>query len=326
MFYNSPPAQLAQHSTPPSSTMGAEPQLVPDMSPLRSGGGLESRRAHVTSHTPTGSVWSASIGTPTGNDDWENYSLHSSPAVSSLHRHSASTQSSPRGWTSPKQIQGGPKGWDHASGQVDNQYYHSLDPQLSGPRQREDASYTRSSGARVSVPFSAGTFPSSGTMDSEMQAGYLSSPKEHGSSTPGSSLPLSPCNTAVGPSVVEGVPSSGPGLSTTGDLGRAQVSDDSREGHSRQSSRSSPASGIGAQNDAAANNSEEPYAKLIYRALKSSGPPYAMTLQEIYQWFRDNTDKDKYHSKGWQNSIRHNLSMNQVLFPHSLGPWALCGS
>jgi len=56
---------------------------------------------------------------------------------------------------------------------------------------------------------------------------------------------------------------------------------------------------------------DEPYAKLIYRALMGS-PNYSMVLQEIYQWFRDNTSKGSSDSKGWMNSIRHNLSMNDV--------------
>lgn len=61
---------------------------------------------------------------------------------------------------------------------------------------------------------------------------------------------------------------------------------------------------------------EEPYAKLIYRALMSK-PDHAMVLQEIYQWFRDNTTKGASDTKGWMNSIRHNLSMNAVCL-HSL--------
>lgn len=57
---------------------------------------------------------------------------------------------------------------------------------------------------------------------------------------------------------------------------------------------------------------EEPYAKLIYQALRSA-PGYRMVLKDIYQWFVDHTDKGKNPSeKGWQNSIRHNLSMNGV--------------
>lgn len=56
---------------------------------------------------------------------------------------------------------------------------------------------------------------------------------------------------------------------------------------------------------------DEPYAKLIYRALMSA-PNHSMVLQEIYQWFRDNTQKGASDGKGWMNSIRHNLSMNAV--------------
>ncbi|RYP08724.1 hypothetical protein DL764_001744 [Monosporascus ibericus] len=58
-----------------------------------------------------------------------------------------------------------------------------------------------------------------------------------------------------------------------------------------------------------AAKADEPYAQLIYRAFMST-ERHAMTLQDIYQWFRDNTDKTKGENKGWQNSIRHNLSMN----------------
>lgn len=56
---------------------------------------------------------------------------------------------------------------------------------------------------------------------------------------------------------------------------------------------------------------EEPYAKLIYRALMSA-PNYTMVVHEVYQWFRDNTTKGSADGKGWMNSIRHNLSMNAV--------------
>jgi hypothetical protein len=60
---------------------------------------------------------------------------------------------------------------------------------------------------------------------------------------------------------------------------------------------------------------EEPYARLIYRALMSA-PNHSMVLQEIYQWFRDNTLKGSSDTKGWMNSIRHNLSMNAVRTAH----------
>ncbi|CCM04237.1 uncharacterized protein FIBRA_06404 [Fibroporia radiculosa] len=55
-----------------------------------------------------------------------------------------------------------------------------------------------------------------------------------------------------------------------------------------------------------------PYPTLIKLAIHGS-PKKRLTLQEIYaalearfQWFRDNT-----HDKAWQNSIRHNLSLNK---------------
>jgi hypothetical protein len=64
--------------------------------------------------------------------------------------------------------------------------------------------------------------------------------------------------------------------------------------------------------DADVNENAEPYAQLIYRALKDA-PGYGMVLKDIYDWFEKNTDKAKNpSSKGWQNSIRHNLSMNGV--------------
>ena len=56
---------------------------------------------------------------------------------------------------------------------------------------------------------------------------------------------------------------------------------------------------------------ELPYAKLIHKALMEA-PNHAMSLQDIYKWFIENTDKGQSTGSGWRNSIRHNLSMNQV--------------
>ena len=61
------------------------------------------------------------------------------------------------------------------------------------------------------------------------------------------------------------------------------------------------------------NNSERPYSQLIYQALLSR-PGHAMQLREIYQWFLEHTKKGQDGRKGWQNSIRYNLSMNEVTF------------
>lgn len=55
-----------------------------------------------------------------------------------------------------------------------------------------------------------------------------------------------------------------------------------------------------------------PYSHLIYQALKDA-PGNKLPLQGIYAWFEANTDKGRDpNAKGWQNSIRHNLSMNAV--------------
>lgn len=60
------------------------------------------------------------------------------------------------------------------------------------------------------------------------------------------------------------------------------------------------------------SNADPPYSLLIYQALRSA-PGMKLPLQGIYSWFEKNTAKGKdQNSKGWQNSIRHNLSMNAV--------------
>ncbi|KAL2004263.1 hypothetical protein VTN02DRAFT_4778 [Thermoascus thermophilus] len=57
-------------------------------------------------------------------------------------------------------------------------------------------------------------------------------------------------------------------------------------------------------------SNDPPYSLLIYQALISA-PGMKLPLQGIYSWFEKNTTKGKdQNSKGWQNSIRHNLSMN----------------
>ncbi|KAI2083834.1 hypothetical protein LOZ36_005352 [Ophidiomyces ophidiicola] len=62
--------------------------------------------------------------------------------------------------------------------------------------------------------------------------------------------------------------------------------------------------------DSESATSDEPYARLIWKALISA-PGHKMTLKEIYEWFEKHTNKAKNPDfKGWQNSIRHNLSMN----------------
>ncbi|KIX08199.1 uncharacterized protein Z518_02855 [Rhinocladiella mackenziei CBS 650.93] len=59
-------------------------------------------------------------------------------------------------------------------------------------------------------------------------------------------------------------------------------------------------------------SNDKPYAVLIYEALMQA-PGHRMLLRDIYEWFRLNTSKPhESGSNGWQNSIRHNLSMNKA--------------
>lgn len=58
-------------------------------------------------------------------------------------------------------------------------------------------------------------------------------------------------------------------------------------------------------------STDPPYSQLIYQALKET-EGHRLQLQDIYAWFEKNTNKGKDQGKGWQNSIRHNLSMNAV--------------
>ena len=70
---------------------------------------------------------------------------------------------------------------------------------------------------------------------------------------------------------------------------------------------------------------DKPYARLIYEALMQA-PGHRMMLREIYSWFQSNTNKPRESgTNGWQNSIRHNLSMNQVreIVPECAGKEAL---
>ncbi|GJC91062.1 fork head 2 [Colletotrichum liriopes] len=57
---------------------------------------------------------------------------------------------------------------------------------------------------------------------------------------------------------------------------------------------------------------DKPYAELIHEALKKADK-YSMTLQDLYRWFEEFTDKPgRTTGSGWQSSVRHNLSMNEA--------------
>jgi len=55
-----------------------------------------------------------------------------------------------------------------------------------------------------------------------------------------------------------------------------------------------------------------PYNQLLFTCL-SRAPNFERKLQEIYAWFKVNNPKRFCNrDTGWQNSVRHNLSMNEV--------------
>lgn len=57
---------------------------------------------------------------------------------------------------------------------------------------------------------------------------------------------------------------------------------------------------------------DKPYAQLIFDCLYQA-EGHCMVLRDIYDWFKTKTSKGSDpNAKGWQNSIRHNLSMNRV--------------
>lgn len=54
------------------------------------------------------------------------------------------------------------------------------------------------------------------------------------------------------------------------------------------------------------------YAQLLYQCLKEA-PNYTLSLRELYDWVAQHSQKAKDpKNRGWQNSVRHNLSMNAV--------------
>jgi len=133
---------------------------------------------------------------------------------------------------------------------------------------------------------------------------------------------MSPANSSMGFRLDDDMSSTAPGSEVGDEYVPSQYPSEptlQRQGTMTTSGQSSAAGSPSSGSCLAGHRKSDdlPYAQLIYKALMGTAPRYAMTLQEIYQWFRENTEKGKSDSKGWQNSIRHNLSMNRVSFSSS---------
>ncbi|KAH6853184.1 hypothetical protein B0I37DRAFT_1791 [Chaetomium sp. MPI-CAGE-AT-0009] len=295
-LYISSPQQTSRSSVSSDSAQ-VEHQLVAGMGALQSHDN-DGHRAYVPSH------WSGCLGSQTSSDELDNYALHGSPALSSLPQ-TSSNQSSPRTWDSPEQL--GPTPWEAATEQLHSRY-PGLDPQLSGYLPNGDIPTSFPADGMSFVPSQSfdgadNDYQRARSQTEPYPAGYHTSPRDAYPSTPESGHPLSPCSTTLSmpmddmaSSLDDDVDSQAPTLVNPGP--------ETKPRSKRSSAPSQLQAGEG-------KTEEPPYAQLIYRAFLST-PRQAMTLQEIYQWFRENTDRGKSPNKGWQNSIRHNLSMNQA--------------
>lgn len=64
--------------------------------------------------------------------------------------------------------------------------------------------------------------------------------------------------------------------------------------------------------EASADPADPCYAQLLYQCLKEA-PGHTLSLRELYEWVQQHSQKAKDpKNRGWQNSVRHNLSMNAV--------------
>jgi hypothetical protein len=67
-----------------------------------------------------------------------------------------------------------------------------------------------------------------------------------------------------------------------------------------------------AEEDETGGNVDPCYAQLLYKCLKDA-PDHTMALKKVYEWVLQHSQKARDSpGTGWQNSVRHNLSMNAV--------------
>ena len=251
---------------------------------------------HMSTHHPSesfqsfpsphqrASIWAVSTDVP---DDFESCSSRASsrPCASSPVLNSGTTQYASRQiWSPAESFQGTP--WMQ-SPELAQEYKHYRRP--------------------LSVALEDLRFPPASAMVDSQALGLHDSGYRSSTSHPNYMPPLCdglPSALSLSPGSTSLIPDDNP-LSRDNSTPLSEYGDD-------QDINPASACPAAASEPARAGSKEpEPYAQLIYKAFMSH-PRHAMTLREIYQWFRENTDKAKSPGKGWQNSIRHNLSMNRV--------------
>ncbi|KAK0657856.1 hypothetical protein B0T16DRAFT_453278 [Cercophora newfieldiana] len=277
------------------------------------------RTTQSTSHPTSTNFYACQGGSqydmaPEGQQaSFDNYALHNSPTGVVFPSQVCSSRTSPRSsWGSPDQLRslswGQASNSGHFSRQSQQQYTympsatsypttgvytpgHSFDSSESGFHLQQDGQFSVCQTAPYPMAIPDGLL----VVGSDL------------------SRPLSACSSPFGGLKVDtDLASPTPG-SEPGDDGM-EVDQYPREVTSRRHCPSPSSSAVDnptRKTNVSSNKQEEPYAQLIYRAFMST-PRHAMTLQDLYQWFRENTDKGKDDNKGWQNSIRHNLSMNKA--------------
>ncbi|KAK8100220.1 hypothetical protein PG999_010594 [Apiospora kogelbergensis] len=233
--------------------------------------------SHTQIHSDSSPVTSM-IDTPssTAGLDHDEYTYQASPSAAHVPSLSArSSDTSPRSWSPPDPALNYPQGFYHISKGQDFTPYGGLQPTIVTT---EDSFSTE---PMETCPYPVSDSPLPGDYgkhgpDTIMGQGTTGMAPEHTDSVMSADSPL-PKHEYSGSYPYE---EEGDG----GDMSQLQDDDDSPK-------------------------EAESYAKLMERAFKSKAD-LSMTLQELYQWFRDNTERGRSESKGWQNSVRHNLSMN----------------
>jgi hypothetical protein len=285
-LYGASPMQQQLSET---GSLHHQPQLLHQNHPQHQGphhfASMANSQRYVTSPQD---IWSASPSAQA--EEFDNYSYRASPTCRSIHASYAQSPLSPRTWSPPGQLayRGGPPRYLPHPQQAYN-------PLRIYTQEQPNNCHGLSSSCETS--FHQSIDPESVNMGYHTESPAMVSdlPEHPAALSIRSTSPGEPPSTiSIGPSTVSPYQMEYSGGHAEDDL-------------------TSPMSASDADNGVQADGSKaqhEPYAQLIYKALMSR-PSHIMKLQEIYQWFEENTDKSE-KNPGWKNSIRHNLSMNAV--------------